>query len=409
MNSTAAGMETRGSVMTRGRAARRGKPDGSATSRLACVDGVRGAAICMVLSGHLVGFAGLLTRSDLYASLFGTPIHVLWDETAAVQIFFVLSGFVLRLGLRHQISKVVTYRFLISRSFRLYPLYVIGLVFALACRRLWAGHDDLVAFNPELTIFWNQPTNWAELLAHLLPLFPTATVSGINAVLWSIFVEFKFSLIFPVIALSVLYVGDRALPFLLLLTGSLVYSWTAPQGSAGHYLFHFVLGAALAETWPRWGGTASTPWNIAGAAVAIWIMELRYAAYLPRLEQPHHDLLCAIGGGLLLCCAIRSPALNRLFSAPWLVWLGRRTYGIYLFHLPILLVAISWFTRRFAGDRLLVWFLAAVSTVLFSVLLSALCYRWIEERGNLMGKALATSLLPSETAERKQSSAADAR
>jgi peptidoglycan/LPS O-acetylase OafA/YrhL len=97
------------------------------TTRLTGIDGVRGVAIFMVIAGHLIGFAGLLGRSEVYSELFKTPLHVLWDERAAVQIFFVLSGFVLQRGVHQQMSSTLAYRFLITRFFRLYPLYAIAL------------------------------------------------------------------------------------------------------------------------------------------------------------------------------------------------------------------------------------------------------------------------------------------
>ena len=178
------------------------------TTRLTGIDGVRGVAIFMVIAGHLIGFAGLLGRSEVYSELFKTPLHVLWDERAAVQIFFVLSGFVLQRGVHRQISSTLAYRFLITRFFRLYPLYAIALAFALGCRALWAGHGQLTAFNPELGIFWDRPVGVGEAIAEIIPIFPVNQISNINAVIWSIFVEFKFSLVFPIIALSVVHRGQ---------------------------------------------------------------------------------------------------------------------------------------------------------------------------------------------------------
>ena len=77
---------------------------------------------------------------------------------------------------------------------------------------------------------------------------------------------------------------------------------------------------------------------------------------------------------------------------PALVWLGRRTYGIYLFHFPILLVVVSWASRCFSSDQLLVWIVAAVTTVLFGCVLGTLGYRWIEIPGNALGKRLAAAV-----------------
>lgn len=58
------------------------------------LDGLRGLAALMVFFSHAMG---LLYPTPLITYLQSSPFRILWDGAAAVDFFFVLSGFVLTL------------------------------------------------------------------------------------------------------------------------------------------------------------------------------------------------------------------------------------------------------------------------------------------------------------------------
>src|SRR5207253_2605827 len=95
---------------------------------------------------------------------------------------------------------------------------------------------------------------------------------------------------------------------------------------------------------------------LAGSLLAFLIPRLpMLPRYLPALAlasflgvvgvcdwESDSGLLYGISAAELSACVMiiamvqqsRSIA-NKVFSQPWLVWIGRRSYGIYLYHVPI--------------------------------------------------------------------------
>lgn len=81
--------------------------------KLTCLDGLRGWAALVVFIHHfLLGFCpqwdGLISGSIPGKNLKETPLFFLANGTAAVTIFFVLSGFVLSLRLWNNSDKILT-------------------------------------------------------------------------------------------------------------------------------------------------------------------------------------------------------------------------------------------------------------------------------------------------------------
>ncbi|HEB77439.1 MAG TPA: acyltransferase [Methylothermaceae bacterium] len=78
-------------------------------------------------------------------------------------------------------------------------------------------------------------------------------------------------------------------------------------------------------------------------------------------------LLPAVGSALVLAAG---PALGVLLSNRALVWLGDRSYSLYLWHWPVLLLGAAWLMDQSAGGKLALFLLALV--------LSVLSYRLVE-------------------------------
>ena len=62
---------------------------------------------------------------------------------------------------------------------------------------------------------------------------------------------------------------------------------------------------------------------------------------------------------------------GRFLTAPAVAWTGKRSYGIYLWHIPIIIAVEE-------QMRFLPQFMRAVTALALTVLVSALSYRWVE-------------------------------
>ena len=101
--------------------------------RMVCLDGLRGVLACYVMLSHTLPFAPLPAW-----------LHWLFQHGGAgVDVFFILSGLVIVQSLAS-----FAYRprpFLIARVARIYPVFLVVFVFAVAVQPLATGFPDGVA------------------------------------------------------------------------------------------------------------------------------------------------------------------------------------------------------------------------------------------------------------------------
>ena len=340
-----------------------------------------------------------------------------------VEVFFVISGYLITLLLLAESEKSGTVslkQFWLRRARRLLPaLWVVVLgvvVFAALFQREILGtlRGDVIA-----ALFYG--FNWFQVWVG------TSYFTSFEFVplrhLWSLAVEEQFYLIWPVVMLVVAKFGKRRLPivsavFVLIAVALAVYTGVVYQPgvistiadtpeqfmslfgqsvSRVDYLFlgtitrssGLLLGAALAIWWRPWllqnsraGESKLYDFVGFGGLVALAFMMWRFNTVIEGTDggTVGYDLLFRGGFFLtdiasvaLIAAAVHpgSKLIARGLSNPILVWLGRRSYGFYLFHWPVFQ-----FYRRFAGQGLTPY--EFVVLVLLALALTELSYRYIE-------------------------------
>ena len=340
-----------------------------------------------------------------------------------VEVFFVISGYLITLLLLAESEKngtVSLKQFWLRRARRLLPaLWVVVLgvvVFAALFQREILGtlRGDVIA-----ALFYG--FNWFQVWVG------TSYFTSFEFVplrhLWSLAVEEQFYLIWPVVMLVVAKFGKRRLPivsavFVLIAVALAVYTGVVYQPgvistiadtpeqfmslfgqsvSRVDYLFlgtitrssGLLLGAALAIWWRPWllqnsraGESKLYDFVGFGGLAALAFMMWRFNTVIEGTDggTVGYDLLFRGGFFLtdiasvaLIAAAVHpgSKLIARGLSNPILVWLGRRSYGFYLFHWPVFQ-----FYRRFAGEGLTPY--EFVVLVLLALALTELSYRYIE-------------------------------
>jgi peptidoglycan/LPS O-acetylase OafA/YrhL len=193
----------------------------------------------------------------------GRLVLALIPGHAAVMLFFVISGFVLRVSLQHGPQDLggATLRFLVARIFRIYPIVIVGTVVAALANGwelpAWTGHSG--------------PLTVSTLVANLLLLDVT-----MNPTLWAIRVEL---LMVPAILLLYLLErshGSRALIAIAIVTTLLSFSsqW-AVWPPLSRNLFAFVLGMLI----PTLGRDLVA--GLSRAAANRWALAAGLALLLP--------------------------------------------------------------------------------------------------------------------------------
>lgn len=288
------------------------------------IDGLRFVAIAAVFYYHICH------RLALSGAGTGEPGYVITllmtTGRYGVELFFVISGFVLALPFvraRLADGKPVSLKaYFLRRVTRLEPPYVI-LLFAAFALDLVTG----LATGRDL---------WRHLLAGFI--YQHNTIFGfLNPVMdvaWSLEVEIQFYVLTPLLC-AVFLLKDRWIRRGLLLmvivnfgfARFIISEWRYYTSVAGH-LQEFCTGYLLADLYVvNWKEqpTESRAWDLASlvAWVALWPMVRNEHRLFPLL--PFVILLA-------YCGALRGRWSRRFFGSPWIAATGGMCYTIYLIH-----------------------------------------------------------------------------
>jgi peptidoglycan/LPS O-acetylase OafA/YrhL len=310
-------------------------------SRYAALDGVRAFAVLPVVVAHA-------KVSWLHAG-----------GGAGVEVFFVLSGFIityLLLAEHEQTGEVALRRFWLRRVLRLAPALLTLIVAVDALMLLGSSFSNDPAFvqtlraTPSVMLYF---ANWMVVSTQ-------SGYLGWFGPLWSLSVEEQFYLVWPIVlVLALRYSRPRLALCVCAASGVMVCTaWRAAAFDASNMYstfatqFHLdmlLLGVLLAtllrsrhqswvQLWSRW-----LVWPSLAYVVAIWFV-------MPPFDDPEHVLLIrsyySLGLPLLGLSSVAiigylmtSPAsrLAKFFSTRPFTSTGRISYGIYLWHYPIIL------------------------------------------------------------------------
>ncbi|WP_052129240.1 acyltransferase family protein [Clavibacter michiganensis] len=312
---------------------------------------------------------------------------------AGVDVFFVISGFLITGLLLRERQTTGTIRlgaFAVRRVRRLLPAAVVVVTAATAVAAMIGG-DVLVGLPAQLVGMAALGTNWQMLLAGG-DYFLHAT-TGLFDNFWSLAIEEQFYLVWPLVLL-LLTRGGRTIRLPWLWAAGAVaavvpLALTAAGLTEAAYLatpahaFGLLFGAALAvaaerrRTRPDPAPEAhATAW--AGVSylslVAFGLLTLAPAAADPDSRSLVTVLGASLGCVMVLACSRRGGTPFARLDAGPAGWLGRRSYGLYLWHLPMLVLA-SAALPDVAGLGPLPGLLLALG---ISVAAAAASHRWVE-------------------------------
>ena len=333
------------------------RSDPISVRRLAVLDGLRGTAILMVMSYHLWGLVPGFTLQHSTARLDVYLGHVFGSGWSGVDLFFVISGFLLTGNLFDARGSTTYFRSFYARRFlRLFPLYyafLLVLLFIVPLIPALTGVLQIDALRKVQWFYWTYTVNIAGALQATAEKIPLA-----HSHIWSLALEEQFYLVWPAI---VLYGGDRRRLmrlFLVVMGAALVSRWLFTldlasgifRENAAYSLLPcrmdtFALGGYLAlavrgETDEVARLRRLGPILVAGAVLGLAGIYLGWHTLKP-FENPMSTIgfsfLTAGFGGLLAIVldAKSGTVLHTLFGSRPLVTAGKYSYGLYMVHLAV--------------------------------------------------------------------------
>jgi peptidoglycan/LPS O-acetylase OafA/YrhL len=296
--------------------------------RLPALDALRGIAILIVLVHHYV------------PEQFKPPLF--WS---GVDLFFVLSGFLITdILLKNRDASNYYQTFYLRRGARILPLYwLLLLVFFLVMR---LDPEMLGSSFSKHLPFWSYITFTQNFLYSARNFWRDPWLD----VTWSLALEEQF---YVFLSLSVRNLNRKYLAglsiFLILLAPVLRFFTDAPLVSYQlplHRADSLMLGVLIAILWQS---KRAQDFIHANKKYFLWALPVFFAgiAYLFKTEAgiglpiPHFFLAFFYADLMILGLVSSSEKPGLFFGNKALVWLGLRSYGIYLLHKPIRLIVAT--------------------------------------------------------------------
>lgn len=266
--------------------------------------------------------------------------HMLFEWRIGLVVFFVMSGYLLYRPLlrgAHDASPAMvdTKRYYWRRIVRIVPSYYLAIIGSIVL--LWSLGDVAGVRLPPSDQLW--------LFALFLQNYSRETLLTLDAPTWTLAVQAAFYLVFPLFVLAGSRMRRRAwiVPLALILFG-VIFNWVAHENEWGPIarlslfamLPYLAIGMLIAHLPPLRDRRTAVTMIVVGVLLAfgdsLWHALGGWSWGLGVLR----DLPGAVGYGLIIA-ACAQPVIGASRRLRPVESFGRWSYGVFLWHLPLLL------------------------------------------------------------------------
>ena len=309
------------------------------------IDVLRGISILLVLIHHF-NIPYKLHDTFLGIPVFGESLSTLVARNGnyGVTMFFVISGFLITqhtLERNHSLAQINLKDFYIRRIARIVPCLVllvaiVTVLGGMGLKPFMNQAPNGIEVSYGLTVF-AAFSFWMNIL-----IIENGWVNYALGVLWSLSVEEVFYLAFPILCIAL----GRGKGFIVFLLVVIVY---APYfrslhfaEESGAYLYHYfssfdgiAMGCLTTLFAQNMHGKIHIPKLVIPIIFALMITLYLYAP-IKEVSTWGISVFAVLSAILIFCFAKNPQAESSSIISKALVWIGQRSYEMYLFHLIIL-------------------------------------------------------------------------
>lgn len=343
---------------------------------------------------YMPGIDGLRAIAVIGVILYHLNIPWFQGGFSGVTVFFVLSGYLITdilIDEWNKNNKIHYFRFMIRRFRRLAPA-LLSMIFIVTLMVIFTNHPSFDKLRSDFFPSLLYVTNWWYIF-HEVSYFDSFGPASPLTHIWSLAIEEQFYLFWPLLViLSFTFIKRKRFRVLAILAGVVISAWLmaflyAPREDPSRVYygsdtraFSLLLGAVLAYVWPSQTLSKTLPrharWVLDIVGITGLLLLIIMFMVTSEFDSFHYQ------GGMLLLSVITTLVTAALahpasMVAKWLSvrplrWIGIRSYGIYLWHYPIIILT----TPIINTDGINGWRITfQIAATLF---ISALSYHFVE-------------------------------
>jgi peptidoglycan/LPS O-acetylase OafA/YrhL len=348
---------------------------------IASLDGIRGLAIAMVLVNHL-----LWSSPQTGSRLMDFVAKIRAGGWIGVDLFFALSGFLIT-GILFDTLNTGHYfkNFYARRALRIFPLYygVLLVLFIVFRPTHWTEGRQLYVI---LVYLQNTPLWWNGSQSR--------AIKDVTGHLWSLAVEEQFYLVWPVL---IFWIRDRR----KLLWTAVALATVAPiartlmlhHGAPAEATYKMTICRAdslLTGAWLALAVRGERRETVLRFALPVFCLAMLLCGVIAwrsgsfdwegnyAINAYGYSLL-AIAGTSLIAMALSTGSLtSRLMHSSLLRWLGKYSYGIYIFHMLVSFVYPA-FLHAHIHSKVVLHIAVLVCNLAITLPLAWLSYHFYEQ------------------------------
>ncbi|WP_125681657.1 acyltransferase family protein [Levilactobacillus yonginensis] len=342
---------------------------------------------------YITGFDGIRTLAVLGVIIYHLAPSTLQGGYLGVPIFFVVSGYLITYLLIQEWdthNEIDVWSFYGRRLKRLYPALVTMILGTTAYITLF--QRSLLA-NIRGTVVTNliYGYNWFEI-KHGQSYFDRFNGESPFTHLWSLSIEGQFYLVWPFVVLALLlFLRKRARAVAILFAVAVVSAvlmallYDPANTNRVYYgtdtrMFAILIGTGMAFLWPAHKLNSNVSqahrWILNGAGLAsLLVLIYMFFTMNGQAASTYRGGMfwfTLLAGVLVATVAHPGSDMNRLLSNPVFSYVGKRSYGIYLYQFPVM---IFYEAKVNIGNHPLFNALVEVALIM---LVTELSYRFIE-------------------------------